>query len=195
MKTDKEVIDIAAGDSLSYAIRMEALDKINDESVYKYLAENAKDDWIRLEAAIRGRIRKVLRELSVNSDERICLEAAIELDDQERLADIVCTGKDEFLKEIAINYIDNKKALKEIIEKCDSERSRASAAILLGNTSVIRSLITEMKEENLKLKLAQFLSDAGIISELSKKARDKRVKYLAEEWLEDVPPGRDEELD
>lgn len=195
MKTEKEIVDVVAGLSESYSSRMAALDTITDESIFKYLAENAEDDWIRLESAIRGGITPSLKTLENHPDQRISLEAAIELDDQQRLAELVLSSEDDLLKEIALNYIDDDERLMQIVENAGDDTTRVMAAFLLGDFTCCRKLITELKDESLILKMAQFLDDRQILEELSDTAGDKRIKEKAKEWLKNLEGSADEEID
>jgi hypothetical protein len=195
MKTDKEIIDIVAGDSTSYTARVQALDQINDSSIFQYLAENAKDDWIKLESAVRGKITNSLQSLKNHPDERICLEAAIELDDQQRLAEIVLDSQDQLLKEIAANYIDSDEVLREILLNAKDEKSKVIAVMRLGDCKSCRRLLTELKSENLLFKLAQFIGDQGILKKLSLEAKDDLVKEKAADWLSALSDADEDEID
>ncbi|MBN1949594.1 MAG: hypothetical protein JW801_00220 [Bacteroidales bacterium] len=195
MKTDQNLIDVIAGNSSSYSLRMQALDQIKDESVFKFLAENAQDDWIRLESAVRGKINSSLQELKNHSDERICLEAAIELDDQQRLAEIVLSSQDMLLKEIAANYIDDEEQLRAILETTKVEKDKLMAAFRLGDFSCCRQLISEIKDEHLLFKLAQFLGDNELLRKLAAGASDKVVRRRATEWLKALEDTAEEDID
>lgn len=183
MKTREQVIEIVAGKTASYSSRIEALESIQDISIFKHLAENAEDDWIRLESAIRGGINSELIKLKNHPDERICLEASIELDDQKRLAEIILTSKDDLLKDIAVNYIDDDELLRGIISKCKNDKERVLAALRLGDIPLNKHLLLELKDEDLRLRLAQFLIDEKAISDLSENAKDQRVKKMASKWM------------
>jgi hypothetical protein len=159
MKEDALLVKIAAGDTESYTIRIQALDTISDKNTLGFLAENAKDDWIRLEAAIRIKNKQVLNKLKLSNDERIKLDAAINLNDQELLTDIVLNSKDDLHREIARNYIDDERQLRKIAEESISENDRVEAAIQLEDAHLCKQLIDLITDDRLKERLAQAIGN------------------------------------
>lgn len=195
MKVNAQLAEIITGNSASYSKRIQELETINDNSILKIIAEKADDDWIRLEAAIRGKITTVLEELKNHSDERIKLEVAIELNDQSLLTNIVLTSKDVLHSDIARNYIDEEPLLRKIISEGNRDIEKAEAAIRLGDFSLSKKLISEITEEKWQLRLAQAFGDLDEITRLSKVACDVNLREMASEWLLDLNPVGDNDID
>ena len=69
MSRDEKLAQIAANDTESYITRKQALDDIHDKHLIDFLAENAKDEWIRLESAIQSKNKRILGELARHKNE------------------------------------------------------------------------------------------------------------------------------
>ncbi len=195
MRKDKKLVQIAADDRENYSIRKQALDDIKDKHFIDYLAENAKDEWIRLESAIQNKNTRILEQLTNHPDERIRLDAAIELGNQEALAGIVINSDLALHRDIALNYITSKIQLRHIVERSSRDQDRVEAAIRLGDNEICRSLISEITNEDLLFRIAQFINDYKLLAEISGKATNARVKKITSEWLEDLTPGTGREID
>jgi hypothetical protein len=185
MKTTEHITKLVEGSKENYSEKIRLLDSIQDDSILKHLAEHAEDDWIRLESAIKGNVISVLQVMINHPDERIGLEAAIELNDQKRLTEILLTSKDQLLCHLAANYIDDDTYLRIIIEKSERETEVVDAAIRLGDSRLNRELISKLKNEYLQLKIAQYISDFKEIARLSENAKDIGVREMALNWLLD----------
>ena len=195
MSRDEKLAQIAANDTESYITRKQALDDIHDKHLIDFLAENAKDEWIRLESAIQSKNKRILGELARHKNESIRLEASIELGNQEALAEIVINANDDLSREIAFNYITDKEQLRQIAEKSPREQDRVEAAIRLGDHELCKLLIEELTDSNLLFRMARFINDYKLIEEISGKVSDTRLKKITGEWLEDLKPGSKNEID
>ncbi len=195
MSRDEKLAQIAVNDIENYGTRRQALDDIKDRHIIDYLAENAKDEWIRLESAIQTKNTRILKELTKHSDERIRLEAAIELSDQETLAEMVIDSKDDLHRDIALNYINSKDQLRTIAEKSIREHEKVEAAIRSGDKELCKRLVADIKNEELLFRIAQVINDHDLISEISNKTSDVRVKKIANEWLDEFNPETASDID
>ena len=189
MSRDEELAQIAANDTEQYITRKQAFDDIKDKNVLNYLAKNAKDDWIRLESAIQTDNFRILKELSENSDERIQLEASIELNDQDKLLAIVVNSNEGLHRDVALKHITSKKHLRNIIDESPREEEKVKAAIRLGDKEVCKALVTEVKNEDLLLNMARSINDSELFAEISHNTSDSRIREIAENWLEDYKTG------
>jgi hypothetical protein len=97
--------------------------------------------------------------------------------------------------EIALNYITNKKALRNIIENSKIEREKVETALRLGDQHISKKLVPEIQDEELQLRMAQSVNDRGILSKMSGKATNQRVRQMAGEWISELDPESDSDID
>ena len=108
-----------------YKVKKDALDVLTDQSVIDNIAKTAKDDWIRLEAAIKCKNNKILNEFAkYHHDQRIRLEAAIELKTEFLLCEIAKSAQDDYVQEVALNHIADKELLENIVINGNNEKIR-----------------------------------------------------------------------
>ncbi len=191
MKKDEKLAQLAAGKSSHYSIRKQALDAIIDKDIICQLAENAKDDWIRLEAAIISKNNKVLKELRHHRDERIQLESAIELNDQEVLTKLVLKSKEYLHREIALRYITKKDFLHDIAENSIWEKDRIEAALMYRDRLLLKKLFRNSENDELKFRIAQYINDFKLLKKLAVGASNKRVRKMAGDLADDFDPDSD----
>lgn len=183
MNQEKKLAQIVASENNLYSIRKQALDSMKDEYQINQLAESVKDEWIRLESAIIVNNNQVLEKLTSSTDEAIRLEAAIELKDEETLSKIVIEGKEPVHRNVALNNINNKEILEDIIEQSKMEKERVKTALRLGNRNTTKMLLNEVQDEELKFRMAQSVNDINVLNEISSHAKDTRIRQLADDWV------------
>jgi hypothetical protein len=132
-----------------------------------------------------------LKELLYHPDEQIQLEAAIELNDQEALSNIVLKSKDTLHRDIALNYITNKSILEKIAKGSKMEKDKVFTAIRLGDRNLTKQMIADVEDEELKFRMAQSVNDLNILYEISSSASDSRIRQLADDWLLGLKPEDD----
>ena len=111
-----------------YNVKRDALEVLTDQSVIDDIAKTAKDDWIRLEAAIKCKNNKILNEFAkYHHDQRIRLEAAIELKTEFLLCEIAKSAQDDYVQEVALNHIVDKELLENVVINGNSEKIRVEA--------------------------------------------------------------------
>jgi hypothetical protein len=191
MKRDDKLAQMAGQTDAKYSVRKKALDDIKDKNIVRQLAEDAQDEWIKLEAAIISQNKKVLEVLKHHSDERICLESAIELNDQAILTKIVLQSGETLHRDIALNYITKKEYLLEIIEHSTRDNDKVEAALNYGDREFLKELFKCIKKEELKYRIARFTNDFELLYELFLHASDSRIRKMAEELTEVFDPEYD----
>lgn len=191
MNQEEKLAQIVDCEGYNYSTRKQALDKIKDKRLLNRLAETVSDVWIRLESAALSKNRHVLKELVNHSNEQIQLEAAIELNDQEALSVIVIKSGEPLHRDIALNYITDKRILKKIIKQSKMGKEKAITAIRLGDRRITKKIMSEIEDEELKLRMAQSINDINILSEISSNATDKRIRQLAGDWVYGFKPESD----
>lgn len=191
MNQEEKLARIVASDDNTYSTRKLALDYMKDKKLIDQLAENANDGWIRLESAIICNNYHVMKELLNHPDEQIQLEAAIELNDQEALSNIVLKSKDTLHRDIALNYITNKSILEKIAKGSKMEKDKVFTAIRLGDRNLTKQMIADVEDEELKFRMAQSVNDLNILYEISSSASDSRIRQLADDWLLGLKPDDD----
>lgn len=191
MNHEEKLAQIVASDDNNYSKRKNALDSLKDKQLLNQLAENASDEWIRLESAIMCNNYHVLKELLNHPDEQVQLEAAIELNDQEALSEIVLKSRDSLNRDIALNYITDKPTLEKIVKLSTMEKEKVNTAIRLGNRSLTKKMIAGIEDEELRFRMAQSVNDLNVLYEISSSATDSRLRQLADDWLFGLKPDSD----
>ncbi len=191
MSRDEKLAQIAAGINKEYSIRKQALDRIEDKNVIRQLAEYAKDDWIRLEAAIITKNTEILGKLIKNPDEQIRLESAIELNDQKVLTALVLNSEESLYREIALRYITDRALLYAITEQSKREKDRVEAAIILGDRLLLKKLFQFIHDEELQFRIAQSINDFELLRKLSLESSNSRVRNMAGDLTDDFGSGFD----
>ena len=184
---ENELAKIARGNLSGYTDRKIALDKIKDKNLLNDLAVNAKDEWIKLESAIKCKNTEALLELLINSDdEALRLEAALELEKENILSEIALNCEEIFHGSVAIGHVSDKKLLLKIAEHAKYNRLRAEAAMKLGDIDVIMKLIQTLTDDWVRYQLAVAINQTGILQDLARNSNNQRVKKLANEWFDDI---------
>ncbi|MBN2523725.1 MAG: hypothetical protein JXB24_10665 [Bacteroidales bacterium] len=191
MSKDEKLAQIAAKIDEEYSIRKQALDNIVDKNIIWQLAEYAKDDWIRLEAAIIARNTEILRRLINHPNEQIRLESAIELNDQKVLTDMVLNSEENLYREMALRYITDRELLYTITEQSNREKEKVEAAIVLGDRLVLKDLFYTIHDEELQFKIARKINDPELLRKLSAGSTNSRVRDMAGDLADDFNPGSD----
>ena len=191
MNQEEKLAQIVDCEEYDYSTRKQALDKIRDKQLLSRLAETVPDAWIRLESAVLSKNRHVLKQLENHSNEQIRLEAAIELNDQKALSAIVIRSDQSLHRDIALNYITDKRILKKIIKHSKMGKEKAITAIRLGDRRITKMIMSEIEDEELKLRMAQSINDINILSEISLNATDGRIRQLAGDWIFGFKPESD----
>ncbi|MGD2035881.1 MAG: hypothetical protein PVF73_12535 [Bacteroidales bacterium] len=191
MNRDEKLALLAAGNEENYIHRREALDNIKDKAIIHELAQNASDEWIKFEAAVRSGNTGILEQLKNHSDEVIRMESAIELNDQEVLKNLVLNSGEMLIRTRALKYISEKDLLKEISDHCNEEKLKVEAGIVHGDRLLIKSLFGRLQSEELKLRLARYIYEYDLLRELSLKASDNKIRKIAGDLMEDFNPDTD----
>ena len=180
-----ELYNIAVSLAKTYAERKEALQCITDKNVLKELSEQARDEWIKLEAACMCENNEVLKVFTHHTDTRLRLEAAVELKDEATLADIAITSKEPMYVDIALNHICSDIWLTRIAKKCKLESMRVEAAIRTRNGDLLQNMLPTISDESLVLRIAIVLNDMDVLESLSVSAVEEHVRHDAAEWIAD----------
>ena len=181
------LIDIAETKGKNYIERKKALDKIKDIKALNYLAFNASDEWIKLEAAIKSENHNALLYLINNTDdEGLKLEASIVLENEEKLAELAIHCKEYYRGSLAIKFISNPKLLENVINNSIHEGLKAEAALKLKDNILIANLARRIHDDWIRYKLAVSISDIDLLVEIAKNSRDKRVQQMAYERFDEI---------
>lgn len=191
MNEEEKLAQIADNENNPYSASKKALESMKDARQKNWLADFADDDWIRLESAILGKNRRVLKELAKSNNEAIKLEAAIEINDEETLSHIVLGGKEPVHRNVALNNITDKQILETIIEQSTMEKEKVRTALRLGNRNTTKMLLNEIQDEELRFRMAQSVNDINVLNEISSHAEDTRIRQLADDWVYGLQPESD----
>ena len=184
---EKELAKIARGNYSGYSDRKIALDNIKDKKLLNDLAINAKDDWIKLESAIKCGNNEALLELIYSSnDEALRLEAALEVKNESILSEIAMNCEEIFHGSVAIGHVSDKNLLLKITEHAKYNRLKAEAAMKLGDIDVIMNLIHSLNDDWIRYQLAVAINHTEILQDLARSSTNQRVKKLANEWFDDI---------
>ncbi|MBN1597648.1 MAG: hypothetical protein JW894_05100 [Bacteroidales bacterium] len=193
--TDKELESLINDEKEDFGLRKDALQYIKKAEIIYKIAETSENDWIRLEAATLSNNRKVLKNLELNQDKQIKLQAAVELKDQEMLKQIAEDRSEDVNSIIALNNISDKNTLEKIALNGASDKIRTEAAIRVRDTKIIKKLATEIHNDWLRYKLCLYVNDLGPLQELANSTSDKRLQSIINEILEVINPANEEDID
>ena len=138
---DKDLIrDLKHKDS---EVRLEAVKKINDESV---LADVINND----------------------SDLFVCLEALQKISDESVLADIIKNHSDSFFRRKALNKISDESVLAYVAKNDSEERIRLEAVKKITDESVLADVAKNVSDGRVRFEAVKKISDESILTEVGK---------------------------
>jgi hypothetical protein len=153
---------------LKNRVQLDDIKKISDLRKLRKLAENGRDEYIRLEAARHLRDTSLLMHFARKAaDENVRLEAALAIGDQSALTALALKESSVQTGSEAVASIENKLLLRRVARSAKQDQIRLTAALRLKDSRLLKQVAQSASDMHVRWQIALQLNDLHLFSDIA----------------------------